>query len=129
VVASTIGRATPMLRAVLDTSLVKNCLCIGLPGLVKSAIFEAPVPGRFLFATPDSDRDNASLQYVAMGQFRTHALKQRQLYSITSSARPLSASGTAAHQFIYATHASELAAERANAFAASASEAFSARRS
>jgi len=30
-----------MLRAALDTSLANTSLCIGLPGLTKSAIFEA----------------------------------------------------------------------------------------
>jgi hypothetical protein len=42
VVASTIGRATPRFRAVRGTSSTIASLCIGLPGLTKSAIFEAP---------------------------------------------------------------------------------------
>ena len=42
VVASTIGRATPSFRAVRGTSSANISLCIGLPGLTKIAIFEAP---------------------------------------------------------------------------------------
>ena len=41
VVASTIGRATPRFRAVWVSSSATISLCIALPGLTKTAIFEA----------------------------------------------------------------------------------------
>ena len=44
-------------------------------------------------ASPRSRPNRRGARYVAMGQFQTHALRQRQPYSITLSARPSSGSG------------------------------------
>jgi hypothetical protein len=76
-------------------SFVRNCVEVGSMRLIRPNLLAHWRP-----LHPICDRDFAAAQDVAIGHFRTHAAQQTlhtavMIYSINSSARPLSESGTA----------------------------------
>jgi len=95
VVASTTGRATPKLRTVRGTSSANTCLCVGLVGLTKIAIFEAlGISSRKIsisFCDEISWRVGRKTRHVAAGTRQTldeaerHRIEHRHEYNRNAS--------------------------------------------